>query len=170
MTIIYLRGNGLKFLTHKLRTYRALSISFAFLLLCGCFFPLRWIEYGYLVHIKVKGINSIDIHILEQLIRRESYGSIGHTKEDTHTFAEYRKTITSDKKIKHPNIRIGLFYDDIKDQKTNLSIHILNEWQGKDPPLKQEIDRMGDILYAKLVELVGQENITIVRKSTGPPF
>jgi hypothetical protein len=52
----------------------------------------------------------------------------------------------------------------------NVRVFIDNDWQGQASIIKQEIDRLGNVFYQELANLVGKENVIIERRRTGPPF
>jgi hypothetical protein len=52
----------------------------------------------------------------------------------------------------------------------NLRVFLNNDWQGQEPTIKQEIDRLGEVFYKELSDRFGKENVRMERRRTGPPF
>ena len=139
------------------------------LLLNGCIFPVMWGNPGYMIDIEAKKINRENVKKLEQSVRDQNYNLF---TESNNRCIQFSKVVTADKQIKHPYVGILICYDENKEfgQITEFGTLIINEWEGQRPEIKQEINRMGDLLYDELVKFVGEENLTIERKATGPPF
>jgi hypothetical protein len=131
-----------------------------------------WSNPGFMIDIEAEEINKKDIEILELSLKDQNYSLFSTREKENFGCNQYSKAITADEQIKHPAVTVLICYDDNKElgRITKFGILIMNEWEGQKPQIKQEIQRIGNILYAELIELVGKENVTIERKATGPPF
>lgn len=130
-----------------------------------------WSNPGYMVSIDVQEISKKDGHSVEAVIKAQNYITTGERFTNIRC-VWYKKTIITDKLIEKPYVKTAVCFNEESDSDMakDFSILIMNEWQGQYPQLKQEIDSIADILIAELKKLVGEENIKVERKATGPPF
>ena len=137
-------------------------------LLNGCIFPVMWSNPGYEINLKSSKVMNDYVILVKQLLEWEGYGYLAKSER----CFQYSKVIVNEEEINHPDVGVLVCFDKAKEYEEvkRFNVLIANFWQGQEPIFKQEIDRMGDILYEKLVELIGKENITIERRATGPPF
>ena len=153
------------------KPYSIGMILLLFGLLHGCLFPAMWSNPGYMISIEIQKVNKKDAVLVESVLREHNFNvSKQHVTGERCVW--YKKEIHINGQIEYPYIKAAVCFDEIpgQDITKDFRILIMNEWQGKAPQLKHEIDSIADILIAELKKLVGEENIKVERKATGPPF
>ncbi len=141
-----------------------------FLLLNGCFLN-SVIGPGYAVDIEVSdivGLKYNDIRFIDDIIANEEFTVKRVTPSDKSECVHFAKD--------SPPVQVGYCYDikrfsdDTIQGIRNFGLLVSNDWEGKEPAIKQEIDRLGDVLYKALADRFGKENVKIERRRSGPPF
>jgi len=153
------------------KLYSTVSITLVFMMLHGCLFPVMWSNPGYMVSIEAKKIYKKDVVLFEDILKEHNFDTA--VKRETSIICVWhKKDMSTGRQIKHPFVKTAVCYNEIPgtDMMKDFSFLIMNEWEGQDPELKHEIDSIANILIAELKKLVGEENIRVERKATGPPF
>jgi len=139
-------------------------MSFCVLLLTGCLFPAMWGKPGYGISIDVSMLHKDAVDSVRNALIAEGFelrtGEDFNWKRD---FSYSKYVSTASKKVDHPYINLTLSYEkgQFPEQMTSFSIGLGNEWEGQHPQLKQEMDRIADIIISILRGSVDEENITI---------
>lgn len=169
---MYLREGGLRYRHINLKgSIFTLVGAVFFLSLNGCVFPVMWSNPGFMIDIDVEKIKKEQILTLESLLINQDYNLFSARRKDKRC-VQYSKIITTDKQTEHPVVDVLLCYDENKelDKIAKFGVLIINAWEGQRPEIKNEINRIGNIMYDELTTMVGKDNISIKRKTTGPPF
>ena len=151
--------------------YSKVLITLLFMMLQGCLFPVMWSNPGYMVSIEAQKIYKKDVVLFEDVLKEHNFNT--SAKRGTSIICVwYKKDMSTGRRLEHPFVKTAVCYNEVPgtDMVKDFSFLIMNEWDGQDPELKQEIDSIADILIAELRKLVCTENITVERKATGPPF
>ena len=139
----------------------------------GCIFPMMWGKPGYGISIDVPIIHKDTIDSVRNALIAEGFELKAEEDFNWKRDISFRKYIaTASKQVDHPYINLTLSYEkgQTPEQMKSFSIGMGNEWEGQQPQMKQEIDKTADILIAVLRRFVGEEDIKVERKATGPPF
>lgn len=157
----------------------ALLILIMGLFLHGC--PLYPVAGpGYAIDIRVVTSGVIDkehIAHLEAVAATEKFVGKRISLSGNRTCLYFGRDL-DEPKFRHLNYRfvdLGYCYDresslTVDQGLRNLRVFIDNVWEGQKPPIKEEIDRLGDVFYGELAAKLGKENVRIERRRTGPPF
>jgi hypothetical protein len=151
----------------------ALFISFVGLQSC---FLYSTVGPGYSVSIEVT--NSIrpgteNNDFIDIALEKEKFTKDRVTSYEHETYILYTKKINQPE-LGHPYIQV-IFLTHFNERNpaaisNTYRIIIHNDYEGQRLVLKQEIDRVSDILYNKLETRFGIGNVLIKRQRTGPPF
>jgi hypothetical protein len=142
-----------------------------FLFLNGCFLdPV--IGPGYLARMEVtdsdctKGDN---FEALGQVAAVEGFKKIqSHQDNERHAYYYIRNLNELEyRSVRHRFIQIW-FSCGYKD--SSLIVTVMNDWDGQQPALKVEIDRLSDRYVEIWKQRAGEGAVKEIRKRTGPPF
>jgi len=138
---------------------------------CGCISSKMFSYPGYMISIEIKNISTRNVGIMEKIIKEIGF-NIVEERNKTERCDLYSMKIGLDNQLKHPYIRTVVCYSkgESADIVNDFRILIINAWEGNAPLLKEKIDSIGDFLLVELKNTVGDNNIIIERKTTGPPF
>jgi hypothetical protein len=151
--------------------YSKLFIAFLVMTLQGCPFPVMWSNPGYMVSIEIPKLNRKDVALAGSVLRDHSFNTVS-SRVAGERCTWYKKEVLTSEQSDYPFVKAAVCFDETEGTDTvrDFRVLIMNEWQGKEPQLKQEIDSTADILIAELKKLSREEKITVERKATGPPF
>ena len=137
----------------------------------GCISPKMFSYPGYMISIEIKNISTRNIGIIEKIIKDIKFKKV-EERNKLERCDLYSMNIGLDNQLKHPYIRAVVCYSKGESAYivNDFRILIINAWEGNAPSLKGKIDSIGDFLIAELKNTVGDNNIIIERKTTGPPF
>lgn len=157
---------------HKNIAFLLESVLPCFLLLTcyGCLFPVMWTKTGYAIRINIPIIHKDVIASTQNTLRAEDFEL--RTENDFKWKREflYSKYVSSaSNKVEDPYIHLTLSYETYEkgqtaDQVTSFRIGLGNV-DGQQTQLKQEMDRIADIIISVLRSRVGEENIIVERKA-----
>jgi hypothetical protein len=155
---------------------RTIIVLFIALLLSGCLFPVMWSKTGYGISINVPIIHKDLIASIQNTLRAEEFELKTDNDYKWKREFTYNKYVAAAfKKVEDPYIHLTLSYETYEkgqtaEQVTSFQIGMGN-MDGQQTQLKQEMDRIADIMVSVLRGSVGEENITVERKATpGRPF
>jgi hypothetical protein len=151
----------------------AITSLFIALFLGGCLFPMMWGKPGYGISIDVPIISKDAVDSIQNALIAEEFELRAEKDFNWKRDFSYSKYVAAEsKKVDHPYINLTLSYEkgQSPERVTAFSIGLGNEWEGQQPQMKHEMDRIADIIISILRGSVGQENITVERKAIGPPF
>lgn len=149
---------------------------------CGCLLnPI--IGSGYAVSISVLDaarLKVADIEFLNHLAADERFGSRRVSSSSNRWECIHYYKDLDEPRFRHLQrykfISLGYCYDflqplaDTRGSIKQFYVTITNDWEGQEPSIKQEIDRLGDTIYKELTARFGKENVKVERRRTGPPF
>jgi hypothetical protein len=127
---------------------------------------------GYVADIKTRNIIKSGVDTMEQVLINQDFRLFSKRGPRKYGCVQYDKIATTDKRVNYPLVTVQICYTDVAASETikDFRILITNEYEGQRPEIKNEIDRIADILYRELTTLAGKENVTIYRGPMGPPF
>ncbi len=167
----------------KKKSAQLWMISFTLLMLYGCFlYPVS--GPGYTVTVSVLDaahLKVVDVEFLDYVAVKEGFEQRRVTASSDKWVCIHRERDLTEPRFQHLQqykfITLGWCYDFLEGQQPDSKIYIkqfyvniANVWQGQEPAIKQEIDRLGDVFYKALADRFGKENVKIERRRSGPPF
>lgn len=174
MNIIYLKDGGLKFQhTSSMNLAYRIVCLITVLWLYGCGFPFIWGDPGFIIDIEVQKVKAMDLKALREFIINQGYRPISFSENQQ--LEQYQKIIEIEGFSRHPYVELSIHYDFFDKSKeftilSNFNISIRNIWEGQRINIKNEINRMGNLVYVELVNLVGKDSIIFKSRSSGPPW
>lgn len=139
--------------------------------LYGCLLPSMWKNPGYRVSLTVHQCQLVNIGIIENYLKENGYHLDAKSYFNSRHVIQYSKTVIKNTQIKDPKVTVIMLQDNIdNDRCDSLRIAIQNWYHGNNLRIREEIDKTGNALEAKLSLIVGKKNVELIRKTTGPPF
>lgn len=150
----------------------------AILILQGCILHSA-IGPGYAVDVRVQNnvrVSGLDIQRLQELAVKLDFAKQQEVALSEHERGIYYDIKLNEKKfdnLRYKFITLVLSYNiipDADDSYGELQISVYNHWEGYDVPLREEIDRIAQLFYQEVENIVGLGNLTMETMRTGPPF
>jgi len=124
-----------------------------------------------MINLEGNKISAGNIRQMEEIIKEKGFAMIGE-RNGNERCDLYSKNVVLGEQIRHPYIRLSVCYSKKSDVDmiNDFRMLIINAWEGNSPLLKEEIDRVGDVLFTELKKTVSDNTIKIERNTTAPPF
>ena len=136
-------------------------------LLLGCATP------GYRVHIEVRAVDQVQqqelMGTLENTAKASGLVPVSERKEIREHFpgvftSSYAKVL-SQRRHDYNSITIEQFVAERR-----VTVDVANALRGMEPPLKAELDALGDVFVAQIAAIVGKEGLSVERGPTSIPL
>ena len=156
---------GSKQLMMKMIFVRSILIIL-FVLIVGCE------RIGYIVTISTNHIGYNDLQRIIRVLKNNSFETVVREKEKDMLRYPDKVSILFEKKVsgKHyyfVDVHLNYIKDVPNNIVHNLRIDVHNIYKGETiTELKEEIEKIGDMVYQELVNKVGKENVIMERKET----
>ena len=149
---------------------KSIFIWFILIILAG--FIVGCERTGYIIIIKTENIKYDDLQQIETVLKGEGFRAlVWERKKDNQKYPNEVYTLFEKKLSNEHFYSVDVYLNYIKDVPNNiaysLSIHVHNVYKGMAiKELRDEINKIGDLVYLDLTTKVGKENVIIERKET----
>jgi hypothetical protein len=127
---------------------------------------------GYIVTINTNHIRYGDLQQIARMLNEKGFETVAWEgkkympKYSNEVYILFEKKLSSE-----PYCLVDVFFDYVRDTSNDIArdlrIDVLNIYKGMtNTELKDEIDKIADLVYQELVDKVGKENLVIERKET----
>ena len=153
------------------RRYVIFCYFFIFFSLIGCFFPGMWKNPGYRVNLNINKCHLLDIRLIENFLKEMGYNLDAINHDENRHIVQFSKNIVADISLKNSKVIVIMLQEKTSNNSCKHFIVSVENWYHGDVPLiRDEIDKTGNALRAEISFIVGEENVELTRKATGPPF
>lgn len=149
---------------------KSICIWFILIVLAG--FMVGCEKTGYIVIIKIDHIKYDALHQTRSVLKDRGFETVvWEKKKDMAKYPDEVYTLFEKKLSSRPYYFVDVYFDYVKDTPNNIArnlrIEIHNVYKGMTTiELKEEIDKVGDLVYQEVVDKVGKGNVVIERKET----
>jgi hypothetical protein len=163
-------GRGTALLGSKQLMMKMIFVRFILIILFVLIFGCE--RAGYIVTIDTNYIKYSDIQQIARMLNEKGFKTVDWEGKKYMPKYSDKVYILFEKKLgSEPYCLVDVYFDYVKDIPNdiahNLRIDVLNIYRGMTTTeLKDEIDKIGDLVYRELVDKVGKENVVMERKET----
>lgn len=158
------------FLGIKGETMKSICIWSILIILFVCMIGCE--KTGYIVFINSNNIKYNDLQQIVRMLKDKGFEIVvWERKKDMPKYPDEVYTLFEKKLSSRPYYFVDVYFDYVKDIPNNIArnlrIEIHNVYKGTTIiELKEEIDKIGNLVYQELVDKVGKGNVVIERKET----